>query len=229
MHIPDGFLDPKLSTGLVGVAIGAVGYCLTKVINLLTALIPQQVFAPAGNVSGEFAGKMRRVITDIGEKKINQMLIVAMWIFAAQMFNFPINNGTSGHLIGGVFASVILGPYAGTVVVSVVLVVQAVFFSDGGIIAMGANIINMAIIGSFLSYYIYIAFKKIIPYFISIMIALWFSVMLAAFACSLEIYFSGVVGFKEVLTSMLKVHSIIGLFEGIITLALIKLFNKMEG
>lgn len=171
------------------------------------------------------------VITEIGKKKINQMAIVGMWIFAAQMFNFPnfpINNGTSGHLIGGVFASVVLGPYAGAVVVSIVLIIQAIFFSDGGIISIGANIINMAVIGSLLCYYIYIAFKKIAPDFIAILIASWFSVMLAALGCSLEIAFSGVIGFKEITAAMLKVHSIIGLFEGIITLALVKLFNKVE-
>jgi len=85
------------------------------------------------------------------------------WIFAAQMFNFPINKGTSGHLIGGVFASVLLGPLEGVVVIAVVLIVQSLFFADGGIMALGANITNMAIFGSFVSYYIYAGLKKIIP------------------------------------------------------------------
>jgi cobalt/nickel transport system permease protein len=211
---------------LLGAAVGVLGYCLGKVLKAVTAVVPQRVLATVGNGIGNIGMAGKRILTKIGEGKLYQMGLVAAWIFSAQMFNFPINSGTSGHLIGGVFAGVLLGPFAGTVVIAVVLIVQALFFADGGFMALGANIINMAVFGTFVSYYIYALLKKYVSELVSIVIAAWFSVALAAFACSLEIGLSGTIALSSVTTAMMKVHFIIGIAEAMLTVLLLKLFNR---
>src|SRR4030042_4153630 len=125
MHIPDGFLDPKTWIILDAVATGTVGLSVYKMSRKLK------------------------------EKMIPLMGVLAAFIFAAQMLNFPVSGGTSGHFVGGVLASILLGPFAGTLVITVVVVVQALLFQDGGIAVMGANVFNMAIVGSLLGYYIF--------------------------------------------------------------------------
>lgn len=228
MHIPDGFLDPKMSGGLLGLAAGVLGYCFGQVMRAVTAVVPKQVLATVSGGLGNIQAAGRRVLTQIGEEKLHQMAAVAAWIFAAQMFNFPINSGTSGHLIGGVFAAVIVGPFAGAVVIAAVLLVQSFFFADGGLMALGANIINMAVIGSFLSYYLYAGLKKLIPETASIAIAAWFSVVAASFACSLEIGMSGTIALGAVSSAMVKTHCIIGIAEAIITVFMLKFFKGAE-
>ena len=228
MHIPDGFLGPKTSMSLIGAAIGVLGYCFSKVLKAVTVLVPKRVLATAGSNVSKIYSSGRLALTKIGGEKIQKMGIVAAWIFAAQMFNFPINNGTSGHLLGGVFAAVILGPFAGTLVISVVLFVQAFFFADGGFLALGANIINMGLIGCFSSYYLYNYLKKLINVKIAIAITAWVSVVGAAFACSLEVGFSGRIPTLDITKTMLGVHAIIGIAEAIITIFLLKLFKNKE-
>jgi len=227
MHIPDGFLDPKVSGSMMGVAAVVLAYSLAKVRAAVTVVIQQEAFATVGKGIGNIMGKGRRVLTGFGEQKIYLMGMVASLVFAAQMFNFPINQGTSGHLLGGVLAAVLLGPFAGTLVIAAVLGIQSLFFADGGIWALGANIINMAFFGTIVSYYIYALLKKYMPEWASIGIAAWFSVVMAAFACSLEIGFSGTIGYDLVVPSMFKVHAIIGVAEALITLAMINVFRKM--
>jgi cobalt/nickel transport system permease protein len=226
MHIPDGFLDPKISGSLLGAAVGVLGYCLGKVLQAVTAVVPQRVLATVGNGLGNIGMAGKRILTKIGEEKLYEMGLVATWIFSAQMFNFPINSGTSGHLLGGVFAGVLLGPFAGTVVIAVVLIVQALFFADGGFMALGANIVNMAIVGTFAGYYIYTSLKKYLSEVVSVAIAAWFSVVLAAFACSLEVGLSGTIALGSVTAAMMKVHFIIGIAEATLTVLLLKLFNR---
>ena len=228
MHIPDGFLDPKMSSGLLGAAAAILGYCLAKVMRAVTAVVPQRVLAAVGNSLGNVSMAGRRVLTKVGEEKLLQMGTVASIIFAVQMFNFPVNSGTSGHLVGGVFAAVLLGPFAGAVVLSVVLVVQSLFFVDGGLMALGANIINMAVIGSFGSYYIYVGLKIQFNEAICVAIAAWFSVILAAFACAVEIGLSGTIGLRDVFAAMVKVHAVIGIAEAAITVFLIRVFRPGE-
>lgn len=225
MHIPDGFLDPKISTGLLGMAAGVLGYCFGQVMKTVTALVPQGVMAAAGNVVGALQTGSRRMVTQFGEDALRRMGMAAAWVFAAQMLNFPIGAGTSGHLIGGVFAAVLVGPFAGALVVAVVLAVQAVFFADGGMLALGANIINMAVLGSLASYFIYAGLKKAMPARVAIAIAAWCSVMLAAFACSLEIGLSGTVSLPAVTTAMLQTHALIGVAEAALTIVLLKFFE----
>lgn len=227
MHIPDGFLDPKISTGLLGAASFALSFCLGKVKEMATALQPMEALAVAGRNITSLPGRMKRVLTGEGEQLIYRIGMVASLVFAAQMFNFPISQGTSGHLIGGVFAAVVLGPFAGMIAMTAVLLIQSFFFADGGLLALGANIINMAVIGALLCYYVYFFLKKVLPEWSAIFISAWVSVFLAAFACALEIGFSGTAPYSTVVPAMLRVHFIIGIAEGLITLALINLFRSM--
>jgi len=227
MHIPDGFLDPKVTSGLMSAAAAVLAYSFAKVRAMVTALKPAEAYAMAGKAAGGFVGRMKRVLTNDGEKLIYKMGMAASLVFAAQMFNFPISHGTSGHLIGGVLSSVILGPFAGTIVISIVLSVQSLFFADGGIFALGANIINMGFFGTIVGYSIYYVIKKIAPEWIAIVVAAWTSVVLAALACALEIGFSGTIPYSTVIPSMLKVHMIIGIAEALITLAFIQIFRQM--
>ena len=227
MHIPDGFLDPKVSAGMMGAAAVVLGYCLSNVRAAVTAVVPQHALAAAGRGMSNVVGGMRRVLTSDGERAIYKMGMVAALVFAGQMFNFPISGGTSGHLIGGVFASVILGPFAGAIVIAVVLAVQMLFFADGGLIAIGANIINMALCGAIIGYGLYYLLKKMTPDWIAIAVAAWLSVVLASFACALELGFSGTIPFDLVIPAMVKVHMVIGIAEALITLALINIFRGM--
>jgi cobalt/nickel transport system permease protein len=224
MHIPDGFIDPKISYGLMGAAVAVLGYCLAKVKVAVTALAEQPAFAGMGKM----VGRGRRVLTKLGEQKIYLMGMVAALIFAAQMFDFPISQGTSGHLIGGVLAVVLLGPFAGTIAVAAVVIIQALFFADGGLIVMSANVVNMACLGALLSYYIYIGIKKFLPEWLSIGLTAWCSVMIAAAAASLEIGLSGTYALGSVTGAILRVHAVIGIAEALITIALVSAFRKFK-
>ncbi len=227
MHIPDGFIDPKVSYGLLGAAVAVLSYCFAKVKAAFTAAVPQEALAAVGRGVKSLTGKGRRALTKLGEQKIYLMGMVAALVFAAQMFNFPIAQGTSGHLIGGVLAVVLLGPFAGTLVIAAVLAVQALFFADGGIIALGANIINMAFFGALVSYYIYAGLKRYILEWQSIFAAAWCSVVIAAAAASLEIGLSGTFALGVVTASMLKVHVLIGIAEAMITAVLVSAFRRL--
>lgn len=227
MHIPDGFIDPRISYGLMGAAVAALSYCLAKVKASVTALAPQKAFAAVGQGMRNISEGSRRMLTKFGEQKIYQMGMVASLVFAAQMFNFPVALGTSGHLIGGVLSVVLLGPYAGAIVVAAVLIIQSLFFADGGLIVLGANIINMAFIAGLTCYYIYSFLKKYVLEWQSIAITAWLSVVLAALATSLQIGFSGTHSLSVVMRAMLQVHVVIGLAEALITIVLIKTFRKL--
>lgn len=227
MHIPDGFLDPKMSAGLLGVAGVALAYSWAKVRAAVTVLQPVAALAAAGRGAGQIVGGMRRVLTGQGERELYKMGMVAALVFAAQMFNFPIASGTSGHLIGGVLAAVLLGPFAGALVVAAVLVVQMLFFADGGLLAVGANIVNMALIGSLLCYYIYYYLTKAVPEWLAIVAAAWFSVVLASLACALQLGFSGTIALGAVVPAMLRVHVLIGIAEALITLAFVQIFRSL--
>jgi cobalt/nickel transport system permease protein len=226
MHIPDGFLDPKISSGLAGLAGLVLAHALSKVKQAATVVVPKAALAAAGNGVRSISLGSRRIITKFGESLIMRTAAVASLIFAAQMFNFPITGGTSGHLIGGVLAVVLVGPFAGTLAIAGVLIVQSLFYADGGILALGANIINMAVGGALVSYYVYFWLNKTMPEWLSIMIAAWLSVVIAALLCALEIGFSGTLAFGAVIPAMLKVHALIGLAEALITIALVNLARQ---
>jgi cobalt/nickel transport system permease protein len=130
-------------------------------------------------------------------------------------------------LIGGVLAAVILGPFAGSIVIAMVLSIQSLFFADGGLLALGANIVNMAVVGTILAYYFYYLLKKKMPEWTAILITAWVSVVMTSFACALELGFSGTVPFDIVIPAMFRVHLVIGIAEALITLALVKLSRQL--
>ncbi len=153
---------------------------------------------------------------------------VTAMIFALQMLNFPIASGTSGHLLGGVLAVALLGVPFAVLSISLVLAVQAFFFGDGGINALGANIINMAFLGSagagaFLSWLKGRNISKVL----ALAIASWASVVIAAAACSLELAFSGAVALNKVLVAMLSVHTLIGFAEAVLTVSLVVALERL--
>jgi cobalt/nickel transport system permease protein len=150
------------------------------------------------------------------------MGIMAAFIFAAQMVKFPVGLGVAGHLLGGVLAAVMLGPWAGAVVIGAVLIVQCFLFADGGLEALGANFVNMGLIGSVVGYAIYDPIRRGIGgargVLIGAMIAAWFTVLLAAGACAVELAASGRRDdFFRILTWLALVHAVIGLGEALIT------------
>ncbi|MEM0007059.1 MAG: energy-coupling factor ABC transporter permease [Candidatus Bathyarchaeia archaeon] len=194
MHIPDGYISPEIAAAMAAISISFLVLSWRKA----KATCPKAL-APLLAVSSAF-------------------------VFAAQMINFPITYGTSGHLVGGTFLSIILGPYAAILSMTIVLLMQALFFADGGIMALGANIFNMAVIGG-LSFYI----VKLIAgnstkgkrFFIGVFAASWLSVVLGALACGLQIGFSPAFteagGITVTVPAMLIWHVLIGLGEAAIT------------
>jgi cobalt/nickel transport system permease protein len=159
------------------------------------------------------------------------LAISSAFVFAAQMINFPIIFGSSGHLVGGTFLAVLLGPYAAILSMSLVLTMQAVFFADGGIVAFGMNLFNMAIIGGLSFFLIKLLTRKTSSqkwFTTSVFIASWTSVMFGALIASFEVApaFNG--GLTVTLPSMLLFHSIIGLGEGAITTVLITSIQRFN-
>jgi cobalt/nickel transport system permease protein len=159
------------------------------------------------------------------------LAISSAFVFAAQMINFPIAFGTSGHLVGGTFLAMLLGPYAAMLSMTIVLLMQAFFFADGGILAFGMNAFNMAVIGG-LSFFLIKLFtrgsagsRRFIP---SVFVASWLSVMAGALVAALEVSsaFSG--GVVVTVPSMLFYHAIIGLGEGAITAVLISSIQRVQ-
>ncbi len=196
MHIPDGFLSTGVSVATGVVAAGAVGYGLYKARE------------------------------ELDEKSVPMLALCAAFVFAAQMLNFPVAGGTSGHFLGGVLAAVLLGPWLGSLVIALVLLVQCLGFADGGLTALGANIFNMAVIGTILSYYIWYGIKSLIPknktmFLAATGVAAWLSVMLASGAASVELALSGTTPLSVTLPAMLGVHAIIGVGEAIITVLVV--------
>lgn len=194
MHIPDGFL------------------------NLGTA-------AATGVVSaGGIANAVRITGKQLKEKQVPIMGVLAAFIFAAQMLNFPIAGGTSGHFMGAALAAIILGPWAGLLIMSCVLIAQCLIFQDGGLVALGANIFNMGIIGCFSSYFVYRLVVKILPNnsnnkLIGGFLGGWVAIVLAATACAIELAVSGASPMQVVLPAMAGVHALIGIVEGFVTVA----------
>ncbi|MBN1870404.1 MAG: energy-coupling factor ABC transporter permease [Candidatus Omnitrophica bacterium] len=151
---------------------------------------------------------------------------VTALMFALQMLNYPVQNGTSGHLVGALLGVSLLGIPFAILSTAVVLAVQAVFFGDGGINALGANILNMSLLGAGLGGVVYSALKaKKINKHVSLGIAAFFSVLIGAFACSLEVGISGAVTFNKVLPAMLSVHALIGLGESLLTVAVVSVLS----
>jgi cobalt/nickel transport system permease protein len=150
-------------------------------------------------------------------------------IFAGQMMNFPITNGTSGHLLGGVLAASLLGTPFGVLSIALVVAVQSLFFSDGGVTVLGANILNMAILGAgvggMLRSLLAARWKGIQGKYLATAAAAWFSVVLASFAVGVELAVDGQIPFLKVLPAMVGTHALIGVGEALITCAAYALFS----
>lgn len=215
MHIPDGFI----STGTAAVSwlasAGSVGYAV------------------------------RRVNRQLGERQVPLMGVTAAFIFAAQMMNFTVAGGTSGHLLGGALAAILLGPWAGMLVLTSVLVVQALLFQDGGLVALGANVLNMAVIGVLVGWVVYTGLNRLLadrPWatWVSGFAAAWLSVVIASLVAAVELAVSGTSPWGVALPAMGLVHMLIGIGEGLITVAvlaflrvtrpdLLTLYQKAQG
>ncbi len=159
------------------------------------------------------------------------LAILSAFVFAAQMINFPIAFGTSGHLVGGTFLAVLLGPYAAILSMTLVLGMQALFFADGGIVAFGMNAFNMAIIGGLSYFLIKLLTKRNSSqklFIASVFVSSWISVMIGALITSFEIApaFSG--GLAVTLPSMMLLHGIIGIGEGAITTVLVTSIQRLN-
>ncbi len=192
MHIPDGFLSTLVSLCLWAVSVLVVGYAL------------------------------RRVGRDVGERLMPLMGVLAATIFAGQMLNFSVAGGTSGHLLGASLATILLGPWAAIVVMTTVISIQALVFQDGGLLALGANLFNMAVIGVAVSYCAYLAVRrlargKVWGIFVGGFAAAWFSTVAAALACALELAISGTSPANVAVPAMGGIHALIGIGEGLIT------------
>ncbi len=192
LHIPDGFLSPGVYIICWAIALIAVGIAL------------------------------QRTGREVGERQIPLMGVLAAFIFAAQMLNFPVAGGTSGHLIGGALAAILLGPWAAMLVMTSVVGLQALLFQDGGLLVLGANILNMAVISSVVGYATFTAVKRWSRDERTGALAggfagAWLSVVLAAVATALQLAFSGTSAFDVALPAMLGVHVLIGIGEGLIT------------
>ncbi|MGB9597443.1 MAG: energy-coupling factor ABC transporter permease, partial [Candidatus Poribacteria bacterium] len=171
--------------------------------------------------AGGIAYSVKKASQVLKDKMIPLMGVMSAFIFAAQMLNFPIAGGTSGHLLGGVLAAVLLGPFPAAIVISVVLTIQCLIFQDGGITALGANIFNMAIVGTIGGYLIYSLIYKLIKSKTGIMIgtaiASWLSVVLASSFCAIELAVSGTSPLSVALPAMAGIHALIGIGEAVIT------------
>jgi len=164
----------------------------------------------------------------MGERHVPLMGILAAFIFAAQMLNFPVAGGTSGHLIGAALAAILLGPWAAVLIMSCVLIAQSLIFQDGGLLALGANIFNMGIVASFSGYYLYRLFVLMLgknrkSQLISSFIGAWGSVFLASIVCAIELAVSGTSPIQVALPAMAGIHALIGIGEGLITGAVLSL------
>ena len=193
MHIPDGFVSVPVAAATTVASIAGLGIAL-------------------GRSNDAF-----------GVRRAPVLGLTTAFIFAAQMVNFPVAGGTSGHLLGGVLAAVVLGsPWAGAICSAVVLIIQAVLFADGGITALGANIFNIGFVGVWVGWLLFQTLHRLfggsksrLPLAAGIAAAV--SVPVAAIFAAIELAISGTANFGVILPAMAGVHILIGVGEGLIT------------
>jgi cobalt/nickel transport system permease protein len=198
LHIPDGFLSIIVSILFWIVTIIIIGYAL------------------------------HRVSRDLDERRVPLMGLLAAAIFAGQMLNFTVIGGTSGHLMGAAIATILLGPWAAVLVMTTVVGVQALIFQDGGFLAMGANIFNMAIIGVAASYFVYHSIRKLsnnktIGLYIGAFLAAWISIFIASLSVALQLALSKTSPANIAVPAMAGIHALIGIGEGLITIGALSL------
>ncbi|HID28065.1 MAG TPA: cobalt transporter CbiM [Methanosarcinales archaeon] len=165
------------------------------------------------------AMSLRWAREEMDEMKVPLLAALAAGIFAIQAMNVPIGMGTSGHMVGATMAAIILGsPWAGVLLLTLVLIVQGVGFADGGILAMGANIVNMGVISGFVGYYTYIGARKFVGLIPASFIGAWLGLFISAIACAIEMAIAGTFPLVPGLIAMGTYHAVIGIVgEGVIT------------
>ncbi|ADC46390.1 cobalamin biosynthesis protein CbiM1 [Methanobrevibacter ruminantium M1] len=197
MHIPDGFIP--------------LWQCAIYYVILIIALY--------------FAGKWAKANLD--EKRIPLLAVLAAGIFAIMSMNMPIPFGTSGHMVGGALVAIVfMAPEAAVLVFTAVLLIQALFFGDGGITALGANVFNMAIVGGCVGLYTYKGLNGIIGKYPSIFLGAWLATLVAAVVCALEMAIAGTFPLSVGVASMALYHAFIGLIEGVLTVIVIFALEK---
>lgn len=198
MHIPDGFL-PIWEAGLLWlVSLVCIGLSL------------------------KWASK------EMNEKTVPLFAALAAGIFAIQAMNMPIPWGTSGHMAGAALASIIFdSPWAGVLMLTLVLIIQGLFFADGGILAMGANIFNMGIVGAFVGYYLFKSLKKV-NVAVAAFGAGWCALFIGAVVCAIEMAVAGTFPLDKGLQFMGLYHAIIGFIEGCITAIVIQYLSSVR-
>jgi cobalt/nickel transport system permease protein len=194
MHIPDGFIDLPTSAAFAALAAGGI------------------------------AASLKGATKSLDEKTAPLAGLTATFIFAVQMLNFPVAAGTSGHLFGSVLAAVLVGPYVATLALSVVLLLQALLFADGGLTAAGLNVFNLALIGVWVGYGAFLLVKKVLPknkpsITTAASIAAFISVPAAVvgFVVQYAIGANSTFSVTAVFTGMMGTHLLIGIGEAIIT------------
>lgn len=202
MHIPDGFIDGKTAATTVLLSAAGVGLAL------------------------------RQARRRLPPRRVPLLGLAAAFLFAAQMVNFPVAGGTSGHLVGGVLVAALLGPSAAIVVLTTVLIVQCFLFADGGVLALGANVFNMGIVGAAGGYAIYRLMRGWLPgtrgQVAAVAFAGWCSTVLASICCAGELAWSGTVAWSAGFAAMAGVHMVIGIGEGLISALVFLAIQRMR-
>lgn len=192
MHLPDGFLDAK--TAVASGVLAAVG----------------------------LGCALRSVRQSLPPRRIPLLGMASAFVFAAQMINFPVAAGTSGHLIGAVLTAVLLGPGAAAVVMTSVLILQCLLFQDGGLTALGANIFNLGIVAPGIGYALYSVIRRAVGPSLrwrafAAAFATWMATIAAAIVCAGELASSGTVSWRAAFPAMAGIHAVIGLVEALVT------------
>jgi len=201
MHIPDGFLS---------VAVSIVCWILSVMA---------------------IAAALRITSRTLGERQVPLMGVLAAAIFAGQMLNFSVSGGTSGHLLGAALSAILLGPWPAVLVMTTVVSVQALLFQDGGLLALGANIFNMAVVGVFVAYATFTLLQKAIGknswgLYVSGFLAAWTSIFIASLGAALQLAFSGTSPANIAVPAMGGIHALIGIGEGLITVGALALVSS---
>jgi cobalt/nickel transport system permease protein len=198
MHVPDGFLDAPTSIATAVVAAGGV------------------------------AAALRGARRDLDDRTAPMAGLVAVFVFAGQMINFPVGAGPSGHLLGGALAAVLVGPWLATLAITVVLLVQAFLFADGGITALGTNVLLMALVGTWVGYGTFQLARRLLPARMSSVgvaaaVGAFVSVPVTAatFTGLFAVGGQAPIAVDAVLTAMVSVHVLIGIGEALITLLVV--------
>lgn len=191
LHAPDGFFSLPVAIAGYAIAVAVIGIAIY------------------------------RTNRQLNERIVPMMGVMAAFIFAAQMLNFPVAGGTSGHLIGGALAAIILGPWAAILVMVAVVGLQALLFQDGGLVVLGVNLLNMSILSVLAGYGVYWVGRKLGVTFKHLLIggfaAAWVSVVVSAVAAAFQLSLSGTLPLVISLPTMTAAHALIGIGEGLIT------------